>query len=99
MVAKVLHEVYQNRYGLDIKKDVVYVSSDTAIAARKVSSELELTQDGCTMHVIQLIIGYLIGAKENTKTEMVIDLSHTGGLKKVTQIITPGGDSQKANVL
>jgi len=83
---------------LDIKKDVVYCSSDTASAARKVSSELELTQDDCTMHVIQLIIGYILGAKENTKTESVVDLSKTGGLKKVTQIITPGGNSPKATL-
>ena len=56
------------------------------------SDELGLEQDDCEMHVVQLLIGYTLDVKENTKTELRTDYSITGGKKKVTQIITLGGE-------
>ena len=56
------------------------------------SDELGLEQADCEMHILSLLIAYVLGVKENTQTTWVPDVSMTGGKKKVTQVVTPGGE-------
>ena len=47
------------------------------------------------MHVVNLLIEYTLGIKENTKTnKRVVD----GKMQKVKEIVTPGGNLQMAYV-
>lgn len=47
------------------------------------------------MHVVNIVIEYTLGIKENTKThKRVVD----GKMQKVKEIVTPGGNLQMAYV-
>lgn len=55
-ITKMLEEGYKERYGIDLKQEMAYGSSDTCAAAKKVSSELLAEQDDCEMHICQLVM-------------------------------------------
>ena len=97
-MAQVLSEKYKDVLNIVVKDDVVYVTSDTTGSAQNVADQLELLQDDCEMHVLNLILGYAAGLKENTATRWDEDHngSNPGGRKKVTQFVTPGGQFKRA---
>ncbi|KAL3666680.1 hypothetical protein V7S43_008309 [Phytophthora oleae] len=68
-----------------------FTLSDTASAARKVSRQFDSTlQTDCTMHALNLCIGYGIGLKENVRNEYVADPTTNVPVKKKL-IVTKGG--------
>lgn len=59
-----------------------YITSDTASAASAVADEFDDTdQVDCELHIINLVLEYGIGLRENTSTKQ--------GIKSV---VTPGGE-------
>ena len=79
--ASKMRDMFITRFKLDIDKSARYITSDTASAARAVADEFDETdQVDCELHLINLILEYGIGLRENTSTKQ--------GLKTV---VTPGG--------
>ena len=93
-MAEVLRKKYKDQYNVIVKDDVVYVTSDTAAAAKNVAEILEGLQDDCDMHVLSLILAYSSGQKENVSTTWVT--SNEGKRQKVSDVVTPGGEFKKA---
>ncbi|KAL3658150.1 hypothetical protein V7S43_016781 [Phytophthora oleae] len=68
-----------------------FTLSDTASAARKVSRQFDSTlQTDCTMHALNLCIGYGIGLKENVRNEYVLDPSTKLPVKKKVLVTKRG---------
>ena len=93
-MAEVLKQKYKDVYNIVVKDDVVYITSDTCPAARNVAQELEGLQDDCEMHVLSLILAYASGQKENVSSSWVTE--GDGKRRKVTAIVTDGGEFEKA---
>jgi len=88
-VAGVLEEVYKARYGISLKGSISHIGSDTTPSAKNVAKVLESEQDDCEMHVVNLVIAYALGIKENTRSQdEIVD----GAIKRVHKIVTPGGE-------
>ena len=89
-VAKIIQDVYQERYGPDLKKCAYHVASDTTPAAANVADFLDALQNNCEMHIINLKLDYLLDVKEHTRTQTVTAADGNNG--KNTAIVIPGGD-------
>lgn len=90
-VAHSIQERCMARFGVDIVKLSKYTASDTANAARKVSEYFgDTEQVDCSMHILNLCIGYGLGMKENTRTVSVYDRDGRC-YRKVVEILTPSG--------
>uniref|UniRef100_H3GMY1 Uncharacterized protein n=1 Tax=Phytophthora ramorum TaxID=164328 RepID=H3GMY1_PHYRM len=90
-VADLLDEQLKARYGLDVRKMTRFTISDTAAAARKVSSQFDSTlQTDCAMHALNLCISYGIGLKENVRNEYMKD-ERTKLFVKKRVVVTQGG--------
>jgi hypothetical protein len=90
-VARSIKERFTARYKMDVIALAKYTASDTANAARKVSEYFEDSEQAdCSMHVLNLCIGYGLGMKEKTKTTSLYD-PDAGCYQKVIAIHTPGG--------
>uniref|UniRef100_H3H8J3 Uncharacterized protein n=1 Tax=Phytophthora ramorum TaxID=164328 RepID=H3H8J3_PHYRM len=90
-VADLLDEQLKARYGLDVRKMARFTISDTAAAARKVSSQFDSTlQTDCAMHALNLCISYGIGLKENVRNEYMKD-ERTKLFVKKRVVVTQGG--------
>ncbi|ETM41676.1 hypothetical protein L914_12568 [Phytophthora nicotianae] len=82
-VAGVLDKELKARNGLDVNKMARFMLSDTASTARKVSKQFDSAlQTDCTMHVLNLCIGYGIGLKENVRNEYILDSKTSDFVKK-----------------
>lgn len=88
-VADKLLKICQDRFGIDLQAVASGGASDTANAARAVQSVLGINQNNCTMHVVSLVLSYVIGMRENYKTEKSVD--KMGNKTKVQLITSPGG--------
>ena len=75
--------------GIYPKSEAGCAASNTCKAASNVADVLEGDQHDCEMHVVNLVMGYGLGVKENTKTKSVAD--EKGVVKKVQYMVTPGG--------
>ena len=93
-MAAVLEQKYKDQYNIVVRDDVVYITSDTASAAKNVADILEGLQDDCNMHVLSLILAYCSGQKENVSTSWVTESD--GKRRKVSEIVTPGGEFTQA---
>ena len=88
-VAEQLQTIYKERFGIDLTKESACIASDTCPTAANVADVLEADQHDCEMHIVQLVMGYGLGANENTRTSTETD--EKGVAKKVQRIVTPGG--------
>ena len=76
-----MRDMFTTRFNIDIDKSARYITSDTAFVARAVADKFDDTdQVDCELHLINLVLEYGIGLRENTSTKQ--------GLKTV---VTPGG--------
>ncbi|GMF31492.1 unnamed protein product [Phytophthora fragariaefolia] len=65
-VATLISGQLMTLYGLDMKKKVRFTVSDTAPAPRKISKNFDSTLlTDCTMHALNLCLGYGIGLEES----------------------------------
>ncbi|ETI43532.1 hypothetical protein L914_11067 [Phytophthora nicotianae] len=98
-VAAVLDKELKVRYGLDVDKMARFTVSDTASTARKVSRLFDSTlQTDCTMHALNLCIGYGIGLKENLRNDYVLDPKSQTFVKKRV-VVTMGGAFPEGSAL
>ncbi|KAG1711378.1 hypothetical protein DVH05_008632 [Phytophthora capsici] len=90
-VAKTIDSELKNRFDLDVETMVKFTISDTAPAARKTSREFDTAlQTDCTMHLLNLCIGYGVGLKENVQNQLVMD-PVTKRSQKQRTYVTKGG--------
>ncbi|KAL3659263.1 hypothetical protein V7S43_015841 [Phytophthora oleae] len=91
VVQKSISSRTRELYDVEIGSLAQFVMSDTAPAARKVS---KLYEDSvpvdCSMHVLNLCLGYGLGMRENVKTCYVYN-PVTNLAEKQRQVYTPGG--------
>jgi hypothetical protein len=90
-VAATIKERMSVSLGLDMDTLVKYAVSDTTPAARNVSLQFDdALQTDCSMHMLNLCIGYGIGMKENTRIRSLID-GDSNKTKKARCVVTEGG--------
>jgi hypothetical protein len=88
--ADVLKGNYLNRFQVDIGEFARFITSDTTSAARAVSNFIEGTEQvDCEMHVLNLVLLYGIGLKDNVRTEKMT--GDDGIERKVQKLVTGGG--------
>jgi hypothetical protein len=93
-VAGVLDDQLKTRYRLDVNKMARFVISDTAAAARKFSKQFDAAlQTDCTMHALNLCIGYGTGLKEYVKDPK------TNTFVKRRVVVTKGGSFPEGGVI
>lgn len=88
-----LQDLFLKRYDLVLNDEIQSAGSDTANAARAVSTYLDADQEDCEMHIVSLVLGYAFGAKENYKTDKVVNEDQT--ITSIKRIVTPGGPFKK----
>ncbi|EEY57368.1 uncharacterized protein PITG_11219 [Phytophthora infestans T30-4] len=89
-VAKVIESAFKSRFNLDIRSLTRYTMSDTTPSAKNVADHIDTEQDNCSMHLLNLCIGYGIGLKDNIQTTTVWN-EFTGSWDKIATTVTPGG--------
>lgn len=88
--ATLLKEKYLERFQIGIDDLARYVTSDTTSAARAVSNHIEGTEQvDCEMHILNLILLYGIGLRDNFKTERSV--GEDGIERRVRSAVTQGG--------
>ncbi|KAG1686484.1 hypothetical protein DVH05_006524 [Phytophthora capsici] len=89
-VAKVIESACKARFNLDIRGMTRFTMSDTTPSAKNVADHIDAEQESCSMHHLNLCIGYEIGLKDNIQTTTVWN-EETSSLGKIVTIVTPGG--------
>ena len=80
---------FRRRYGFGLQEILCTVSSDTTAGAANVAEELGLrTNANCQMHVGNLILGYTVCMKQNTRTAGDRYTSGKNKGKKIQRIVT-----------
>lgn len=87
-VAKVIDSAFKARFNLDIRSLTRYTMSDTTPSAKNVAGHIDTEQENCSMHLLNLCIGYGIGLKDNIQTTTVWNES-TGSWDKIVTTVTP----------
>ncbi|KAI9992242.1 hypothetical protein PInf_017627 [Phytophthora infestans] len=88
--SKVIESAFKSRFNLDIRSLTRYTMSDTTPSAKNVADHIDTEQENCSMHLLNLCIGYGIGLKDNIQTTTVWNES-TGSWDKIVTTVTPGG--------
>ena len=89
--ASTLKQLYQDRFKINIGNCTRFVTSDTTAAARAVSNYIDGSEQvDCEMHILNLILLYGIGLRDNVKLQKLV-LGDDGIEKKVQVVITGGG--------
>ncbi|KAG1695049.1 hypothetical protein DVH05_020977 [Phytophthora capsici] len=90
LVAKVIESGFKAKYDIDIRAMTRFTMSDTTPSARNVADHIESEQEDCSMHLLNLCIGYGLGVKDNIQTNSVWNAA-CHSWDKVVTIVTPGG--------
>ena len=65
-----MRDIFNVRFNIDFDKSARYITSDTASAARAVFDQFDDTDKvACELHIINLVLKYGIGSRENTSTK------------------------------
>jgi hypothetical protein len=90
-VSKLIEDRCIEYYSVDITSMAKWVMSDTVASTRSVANHFEDSdQEDCSMHILNLCIGYGIGMKENVRTTKTTDPT-TGATTSVKSFVTDGG--------
>jgi hypothetical protein len=88
--AHTLKNIYQTRFKVNLAECTRFVTSDTTSAARAVSHFIDGSEQvDCEMHILNLVLLYGIGLRDNVKTQKVI--GEDGVERKVQDVVTSGG--------
>jgi hypothetical protein len=88
--ADALKTIYQKRFKVNLENCTRFVTSDTTAAARSVSNFIDGSEQvDCEMHILNLILLYGIGLRDNVKTHKVT--GEDGIERKLPQVVTGGG--------
>ena len=88
--ADTLQSQYIDRYGIDLAKHGLYITSDTTNSARAVSKYIDgMEQVDCEMHKVNLALLYTLGLRENVKVMRIHNSD--GTVTKEKTVVTPGG--------
>ncbi|KAG1687186.1 hypothetical protein DVH05_005353 [Phytophthora capsici] len=90
LVAKVIESGFKAKYDIDIRAMTRFTMSDTTPSARNVADRIESEQEDCSMHLLNLCIGYGLGVKNDIQTNSVWNAA-CHSWDKVVTIVTPGG--------
>ena len=88
--ADALKAIYQKRFKMNLDECTRFITSDTTAAARCVSNHIDGSEQvDCEMHILNLILLYGIGLRDNVKTHKAT--GEDGIERKVQQVVTGGG--------
>ncbi|KAE9354579.1 hypothetical protein PF008_g4457 [Phytophthora fragariae] len=90
LVAKVIECGIETKYDIDVCAMTRFTMSDTTPSTKNVADHLDTEQEDCSMHLLNLCIGYGIGLKDNIQTVTVWNDS-TNSWDKVVTTVTSGG--------
>ncbi|ETP00372.1 hypothetical protein F441_22208, partial [Phytophthora nicotianae CJ01A1] len=90
LVAKVIECGFTAKYDIGINAMTRFTMSDTTPSARNVADHIDSEQEDCSMHLLNLCIGYGLGLKDNIQTNSVWNAA-CHSWDKVVTIVTPGG--------
>ncbi|KAG1708685.1 hypothetical protein DVH05_022313 [Phytophthora capsici] len=90
LVAKVIESGFTAKYNIDVNAVTRFTMSDTTPSARNVAYHIDGEQEDCSMHLLNLRIGYELGVKDNIQTNTVWNAA-CHSWDKVVTIVTPGG--------
>eukprot|EP00644_Phytophthora_capsici_P016027 jgi/Phyca11/17483/fgenesh1_pg.PHYCAscaffold_28_\ len=83
LMAKVIESGFKAKYDIDIRAMTRFTMSDTTPSARNVADHIDSEQEDCSMHLLNLCIGYGIGLKDNIQT----NITPGGSLEKGGEVI------------
>ncbi|ETP36930.1 hypothetical protein F442_15207 [Phytophthora nicotianae P10297] len=89
--------VFKAKYDIDIRAVTRFTISDTTPSARNVVDHIDSELEDCSMHLLNLCIGYVLGVKNNSQTNGVWNAA-CHSWDKVVAIVTPGGYLEEESV-
>ncbi|ETO59338.1 hypothetical protein F444_22296 [Phytophthora nicotianae P1976] len=98
LVAKVIESGFTAKYDIGINAMTRSTMSDTTPSARNVADHIDSEQEDCSMHLLNLCIGYGLGLKDNIQTNSVWNAA-CHSWDKVVTIVTPGGSLEDGEAL
>ncbi|OWZ04495.1 hypothetical protein PHMEG_00023591 [Phytophthora megakarya] len=86
LVAKVIECGFKAKFNIDIRAMARFTMSNTTPSARNVADHIDTEQEDCSMHLLNLWVGYGVGMKANKQTAVVT-------------IVTPGDSLEEGGAV
>ncbi|OWZ09680.1 hypothetical protein PHMEG_00017576 [Phytophthora megakarya] len=97
-VAEVIESGFEAKYDVDIRSMARFTESDTTSSTRNVADHIDTEQDDCSMHLLNLCIGYGLEVKDNIQTNSVWNAA-CHSWDRVVTIVTPGGSLEEGGAV